>query len=92
MFPHAAFPRLVLRKSPSQTLAPLAEIEQLLIPAANHATVAEGRLLVRNATLIIQELGESVKGTAGDDLSELATSRVSQVAYNSSFQQTESSQ
>jgi len=69
------FPRLVLRKSPSQVLARLAEIEQLLIPAANRASVADGRLLVRNAALMIQELGGWVKGKAGDDLSELAASR-----------------
>ena len=68
----------MLRKSPSQALAPLAEIEQLLIPAANRASVADGQLLVRNAALMIQELGEWVKGKVGDDLSELAASRVSQ--------------
>lgn len=78
-FPHLAFPRLVLRKSPSQTLAPLAELEQLLTPAANHATVAEGRLLVRHAAVRIQELGEWVKVKAGDDLPELAASRVRQL-------------
>jgi hypothetical protein len=92
-FPHLAFPRLVLRKSPSQVLARLAEIEQLLIPAANRASVADGRLLVRNAALMIQELGGWVKGKAGDDLSELAASRVSLAApHNSSSQLTESSQ
>lgn len=82
----------MLRKSPSQALAPLAEIEELLIPAANHASVADGRSLVRSAALMIQELGEWVNRKAGDDLSELAASRVSQVAHNSSSQQTESSQ
>ena len=82
----------MLRKSPSQALAPLAEIEQLLIPAAKRVSVADGRLLVRNAALMIEELGEWVKGKAGDDLSELAASRVSQPAHNSSSQQTESSQ
>lgn len=92
LLPHLAFPRLVLRKSPSQALAPLAEIEQLLIPAANGASVADGRLLIRNAALMIQELGEWVKGKAGDDLSELAASRVSQPSHNSLSKQTESSQ
>jgi hypothetical protein len=74
----------VLPKSPSQALAPLVEIEQLLNPAANRASVADGRSLVRNAALMIQELGEWVKRKAGDDLSELAASRVSQAAHNSS--------
>lgn len=78
-----AFPRLVLRKSPSQALAPLAEIEQLLIPAANRASVADGRLLIRNAAPMIQELGEWVKGKAGDDLSELAASRGLLVSFMS---------
>ncbi len=82
----------MLRKSLSQTLSPLVEIEHLLNPAANHATVAEGRLLVRNAALMIQELGEWVKGRAGDDLSELAASRVSPAAHNSWSQQTENFQ
>jgi hypothetical protein len=90
--PHLAFPRLVLRKSPSQALAPLAEVEQLLIPAATRVSVADGRLLVRNAAQMIQELGEWVKGKAGDDLSELAASRVSLAPHNRSSQQTESSQ
>ena len=91
-FPHPALPRLVLRKSPSQTLAPLAELEQLLTPAANHATVAEGRLLVRHAAVRIQELGEWVKVKAGDDLPELAASRVRQLAHNSSSELTKSAQ
>jgi len=82
----------VLRRSPSQALAPLAEIEQLLIPAANRASVADSRLLIRNAAQMVEELGEWVKGKAGDDLSELAASRVSLASYNSSSQQTESSQ
>jgi len=82
----------VLRKSPSQALAPLAEIEQLLIPAAKRASVTDGRLLVRKAALMIQELGEWAKGNAGDDLSELAASLVSLAAHNSSSQQTKSSQ
>jgi len=41
---------------------------------------------------MVEELGEWVKGKAGDDLSELAASRVSLASYNSSSQQTESSQ
>jgi hypothetical protein len=88
-FPHLAIPRLVLRKSPSRTLAPLAELEQLLTPAANHATVAEGRLLVRHAALRIQELGEWVKVKAAGDLPELAASQVSQLAHSSSPMLTE---
>jgi hypothetical protein len=76
----------VLRKSPSEVLAPLAEIQQLLIPAANGASVADGQLLVRNAALMVQELGEWVQGRAGGDLSELAASRVSEAAPNSSSQ------
>lgn len=82
----------MLRKSPSQALSPLTEIEQLLIPAANGASVADGRLLIRNAALMIQELGGWVKGKAGDDISELAAGRVSQSSHNSLSQQTESSQ
>lgn len=82
----------MLRKSPSQLLAPLAELEQVLTPATNHATVAEGRLLLRNAALTIQELGEWVKGKAEDDLPELSASQVSQVAHNSSSEVTESAQ
>ena len=35
---------------------------------------------------MIQELGEWAKGKAGDDLSELAASRVSQVSLYSSSQ------
>lgn len=89
-FLHLAFPRLVLRKSPSQTLAPLAELERLLTPAASRATVAEGRLLVRNAALMARELGEWVKDKAGDDLPELAASHVSRPAHNSSPELTES--
>lgn len=89
-FLHLAFPRLVLRKSPSQTLAPLAELERLLTPAANRATVAEGRLLVRNAALMARELGEWVKEKAGDDLPELAASHVSRPAHNGSPELTES--
>jgi hypothetical protein len=81
----------VLRKSPSQALAPLAEIEQLLIPVANRATVADGRLLVRTAALMTQELGEWGKEKAGDDLSELAASRVSQATHNCLSQRTEPS-
>ena len=61
-------------------LAPLAELEQLLTPAANRATVTEGRLLVRNAALMTQELGEWVTRKAGDDSPELAASRVSRLA------------
>ncbi|KAH9962263.1 hypothetical protein BC827DRAFT_1341469 [Russula dissimulans] len=68
------FPRLVLRKSLSQTLAPLAELEQLLSPAAKHATVAEVRSLVRSAVILVQELGVWAREKAGDDLSELAAS------------------
>jgi hypothetical protein len=74
----------VLRKSPSQALAPLTEIEQLLISAASGASVADGQLLVRNAALMIRELGEWAKRKAGDDVSELAESRVSQAGHNSS--------
>jgi hypothetical protein len=72
-----AFPRLVLRKSPSQTLAPVAELGQLLSHAAKYATVAEGRSLVRGAALMVQELGTWAKEKAGDDLPGLATSHVS---------------
>lgn len=71
-------------------LAPLAELEQLMTPAANDATVAEGRLLVRHAAVRIQELGEWVKVTAGDDLPELAASQVSQLAHNCSPELTKS--
>ena len=39
---------------------------------------------------MIQELGEWVKEKAGDDLSELAASRVSQTAHNGWSQQPES--
>jgi hypothetical protein len=73
-------------------LAPLAELERLLPPAAMHATVVEGRSLVRNAALRIQELGEWAKGKAGDDFPELSASHVSQVAHNSSSELTESAQ
>jgi hypothetical protein len=76
-----AFPRLVLRKSPSQTLVPVAELGQLLSPAAKYAMVAEGRSLVRGAALMVQELGTWVKEKAGDDLPELTTSHVSGWAY-----------
>jgi len=72
-----AFPRLVLRKSPSQTLVPVAELGQLLSPAAKYAMVAEGRSLVRGAALMVQELGTWVKEKAGDDPPELTTSHVS---------------
>jgi hypothetical protein len=76
-FSYLAFPRLVLRKSPSQTLVLLAELRQLLSPAARHAKVAEARSLVRNAALMVQELGVWAKGKAGDNISELNASHVS---------------
>jgi hypothetical protein len=88
---HIAFPRLALRKSPSQSLASLEELEQLLSPAAKQATVAEARSLVRNVALIIQELGVWVKGRAGDDFSELAASNVSKLLHNSRLSQIRSS-
>lgn len=75
----------MLRKSPSQSLVPLAELGQLLSPAAKHAMVAEGRSLVRNAVLMVQELGTWVKAKAGDDLPELTTSRVSGPSLPSPF-------
>jgi hypothetical protein len=71
-------------------LAPLAELEQLLTPAAKHATVAEGRLLLRNAALTTQELGVWVRGKAEGDLPELATSHVSQIVHSSSSEVIES--
>ena len=67
----------MLRKSPSRTLVLLAELEQLLVPAARHAKVAEARSLVRNAALMVQELGTWVKKEAGDNLTELTASHVS---------------
>ncbi|KAH9985665.1 hypothetical protein BJV74DRAFT_554635 [Russula compacta] len=69
-----AIPRLALRKSLSRTLAPLVELQQLLPLAAKDATVTEGRSLVRNAALIVQELGVWVKEKAEDDLHELTAS------------------
>ncbi|KAI0252910.1 hypothetical protein BJV78DRAFT_1197588 [Lactifluus subvellereus] len=69
-----AFPRLALRKLPSQTLAPLAELEQLVSPATKHATVVESRSLVRTTALLVQELGVWAHGKAGDNLTELTTS------------------
>lgn len=58
-------------------LVPLAELGQLLSPAAKHAMVAEGRSLVRSAALMVQGLGTWVKEKAGDDLPELTASHVS---------------
>ncbi|KAI0305271.1 hypothetical protein B0F90DRAFT_1702996 [Multifurca ochricompacta] len=69
-----AFPRLVPRKSPSQTLAWLAELEQLMSLVTTQATVAESRSLVRNAALLVQELGAWVRGKAGSNITELTTS------------------
>lgn len=78
-FPLVAYPRLALRKSPSQTLTSLAELEQLVSPAAKHATVAESRSLVRNTALLVQELGVWAHGKAGDNLTELTASYVSEL-------------
>lgn len=69
-----AIPRLALRKSPSQTLAYLAELEQLISTAANSAAVAESRSLVRGASLLVQELGVWVQGRVGDNPAELSAS------------------
>jgi len=78
-FSYLAFPRLALRRSVSQTLVPpLAELKQLLSSAAKHATVAEGRSLVRIAALMVKELGVWVDRKAGRDLSELGTCYVSE--------------
>ncbi|KAI9444189.1 hypothetical protein H4582DRAFT_1919943 [Lactarius indigo] len=71
-----AIPRLVLRKSPSQTLAPLAELEQFVSTATKSATVAESRSLLRGASLLVQELGTWVQGRTGDDTAELTASYV----------------
>jgi hypothetical protein len=70
-----AFPRLAVRKSPSQTLAPLVELKQLVSLATEHATVVEGRSLVRHTALLVQKLGLWVQGKAEDN--ELTASYVS---------------
>lgn len=77
-----AIPRLTLRKSLLRTLAPLAELQQLLPLAAKDATVTEGRSLIRDSALIVQELGLWVKEKAEDDLHELTASYVSQLPLN----------
>ncbi|KAH9059615.1 hypothetical protein EDB87DRAFT_1621951, partial [Lactarius vividus] len=69
-----AIPRLALRKSPSRTLAPLAELERLVSTAAKSASVAESRSLVRSASLLVQELGMWVQGRTGDNTTELTAS------------------
>jgi hypothetical protein len=76
----------VLRKSPSKALVLLAELGQLLAPAARHAKVAEARSLVRNAALMVQELGAWVNAKAGDNLAELTASHVSKEKTISSQQ------
>ena len=79
-----AIPRLALRKSPSQTLAFLAELEQLVSPAAIAGTVAESRSLVRGASLLVQELGVWAQGRAENDPAELTVSYVSKPTYMAS--------
>ncbi|KAH8984949.1 hypothetical protein EDB92DRAFT_1802815, partial [Lactarius akahatsu] len=69
-----AIPRLTLRKSPSQVLAPLAELEQFVSTAAKSASVAESRSVVRCSSLLVQELGMWVEGRAGDNNAELTAS------------------
>ncbi|KAH9000877.1 hypothetical protein EDB86DRAFT_2801797, partial [Lactarius hatsudake] len=69
-----AIPRLTLRKSPSQILAPLAELEQFVSTAAKYASVAESRSVVRGSSLLVQELGMWVEGRAGDNSAELTAS------------------
>ncbi|KAH9174778.1 hypothetical protein EDB89DRAFT_471293 [Lactarius sanguifluus] len=71
-----AIPRLTLRKSPSQVLAPLAELEQFVSTAAKSASVAESRSVVRSSSLLVQELGMWVEGRAGDNDAELTASYV----------------
>ncbi|KAH9038573.1 hypothetical protein EDB85DRAFT_2189476, partial [Lactarius pseudohatsudake] len=69
-----AIPRLTPRKSPSQVLAPLAELEQFVSTAAKSASVAESRSIVRGSSLLVQELGMWVEGRAGDNNAELTAS------------------
>ncbi|KAI9510194.1 hypothetical protein F5148DRAFT_977142, partial [Russula earlei] len=73
-FFYLAIPRLVLRKTPSRTLSPLAELKPLLSRATKNATVVDGRSLVRCAVAIVQEVGAWVREKTGDDLAELSAS------------------
>ena len=76
-----AIPRLAPRKSPSQTLAYLVELEQLVSTAAIFATTSESRSLVRGASLLVQELGVWVQEGAGNNPAELTASYVSEPTH-----------
>lgn len=48
------------------------------------ATVAEGRSLVRGASILVQELGVWAQGRAGNDPAELSASYVSEYTHMAS--------